>query len=225
MFPFLSVLCAVIGIFMLFILMIMSTRVIEAGPTGRHNDTRDPAPRGGEPGIDEATYRDLEDRIRHLRVRLEERHGEYQRLLALYTQLADLLKTKESSEVPLARRLGAQWAEKDLIQVVPDASQPVDLEPIQVEVKAGVFVVYPELQPYPLEQLRQPKSPLRRYLDSVYGTSREKYLVLLVRPNGVSAFDELRKYLAQTYQRRVPIGYEPIPDEWKIAEQNERSAR
>ena len=92
MFPFLSVLCAVIGILMLFMIVIISARVMEAGlvrQDGGHDPTR--LTDLQQAGIDEEHYQAIQERLQQLNVRLQQRRQKYRELHAAHLQLVDLI--------------------------------------------------------------------------------------------------------------------------------------
>ena len=108
-FPFLSVLCAVIGVLMLIMIVIMATRVIgsEAWPPTAESIT----PQADAPGIDEATYEDLNQQIEALTAQLRERSRKADELRRLHAELVELLEmTHYESRFgggPEHRRVGA----------------------------------------------------------------------------------------------------------------------
>ena len=219
MFPFLSVLCAVIGILMLMIIVIIGTRVIQAQPAqGSAGDGKDQHKDAGQPGFDERQRGDFQLRIQELEGRLDRRRAEYQQIALMHARLQELLETKELEGLLSNRRLGTSLDKKDLVHVVPDTRVKFDLKPICIEVRAATFVVHPEKRPYALEQLEESDSPLQQYLKTVFRKRDSEYLVFLVRPGGVRAFDAMRTYLNKTYRDAIHKGLEPIPDDWEITQ-------
>ena len=214
-------LCAVIGILMLFIIVIISTRAMEAGAAGSSGPQPAESADLWKLGIDDGEHRALETRIGQLREELTGSRARLKHLRVSYVQLVDLIEAKEQGERAPARRVGTRLREKDKVYVVPDDHHPVAMDPIRVEVTGDAYTVYPGQDHYPREQLGQPDSKLRRFIRSVDARRDEKYLVFLIRPNGVVAFQEMRDYVRKTYRGRVRIGSEPIPLDWQLVEPRE----
>jgi len=220
-FPFLSVLCAVIGILMLFIIVIISTRAIKAGAAGVSGRESSQPANLRKLGIDDGEHRALNVRIAHLREELAESRARLEHLRVMHVQLVDLIEAKEQGERAPVRRVGTRLRQKDKVYVVPDDDRHVEMDPIRVEVTGDGYTVYPEQDHYPREQLGRPDSKLRQFIRSVDARRHEKYLVFLIRPNGVVAFQEIDDYVFETYRRRIRIGSEPIPLDWQLVEPEE----
>ena len=219
MFPFLSVLCAAIGILMLMIIVIIGTRVIQTQPTqGSTAGGLDQLQNSNLAGLDEVQRQNLQSRIRELEDKLARRRAEYRQISQMHTRLKDLLDRKELQERLTVRHLGTSLDKKDLVHVVPDKRENFDLQPIYIEVRPAAFVVHPEKQSFPPEQLQQSDSALQRHLRTVSLKRDTHYLVFLVRPAGVRAFKKMREYLRKTYRGAIRIGLEPIPDNWEITQ-------
>lgn len=219
MFPFLSVLCAVIGILMLMIIVIIGTRVIQAQPAqGSAGDGKDENKDAGQPGFDKAQHRDFQLRIQELEGRLDRHRAEYRQIALMHARLQELLETKELEGLLTNRRLGTSLDKNDLVHVVPDTRVKFDLKPICIEVRAATFVVHPEKRDYALDELEKSDSPLQQYLKTVFRKCGSEYLVFLVRPGGVRAVDSMRTYLNETYQGAIRTSLEPIPDDWEITQ-------
>jgi hypothetical protein len=87
------------------------------------------------------------------------------------------------------------------------------LTPHYVEVKADGVVLHPTLEFVPKQDLKKADAPLRRLLQRVAANAGKEYIIVAVRPDGFSLFDTVR---SEVEGRRIRIGYEPVPAEWKL---------
>ena len=250
MFPFLSVLCVVIGILMLFMIVVISTRVIgaEESIVVQPPDPKPPGPDEGEddddgPGVPEDQYQALNDEIQRLTEDLAHQQKQYRELQELREQLETLIALKRD-EIELGivvdrepRGLGLP----EKVKVVPDANHKVVKKPILVEVKAEGFVVHPEKTEYAAEELQRKDSPLQQFIRDVDQTRRKRYLLLLIHPNGVASYESLRKYLLENHNEtvkqdivpglvwreitksRIDLGYEPFSRDWLLIFEEQQS--
>ena len=102
MFPFLSVLCSIIGVLMLFMLMIIASRVVgQQTPAPALGPPPPPPPpvEQLEPGVSEEDYARLDEQIRRQAALLNERVNELQNLKRTVEQLEDLIETKEDENL------------------------------------------------------------------------------------------------------------------------------
>ena len=232
MFPFLSVLCAVIGILMLMMIVIIGTRVVADEP---------PPPPGPGQGslmsrdwtlIDPDDYQEKERRIRLLAARLVERRQKCEQLRRSYLELASLIEaiedkhsfTGNDTDVIAGRALGRP-VDVEAVRD-PTVATVVTKTPISVEINAEGFVVYPEKRQYPLEDLKKKRSPLQEFLQGVDRAREKQYLLLLVLPNGIAAYGELNTHLKETYPSedplekgelsRIDVGVEPFSRDWAL---------
>ena len=110
LFPFLSVLCTVIGVLVLFIVLILSTRVVEEDERFRRVAAHNRKPKPGrehvlEQGIDPQTFAALEAELSRVQHALAAREDERLRLKRKLDGLENLLEVKKTEmEVPLTRR-------------------------------------------------------------------------------------------------------------------------
>ena len=98
--------------------------------------------------------------------------------------------------------------------------------PIAVEINAEGFVVHPEKRQYPLEDLKDKRSPLQEFLQGVDRAREKQYLLLLIHPNGIGAYVQLNTHLVETYPSedprekgelsRIDIGVEPFSQDWTL---------
>jgi hypothetical protein len=87
------------------------------------------------------------------------------------------------------------------------------LVPHYIEVRADGVVLHPSLEFVRTRDLRKADAPLRRLLQQVAANSTREYIIVAVRPDGFSLFDAVR---SEVEGRRIRIGYEPVPAEWKL---------
>lgn len=246
MFPFLSVLCVVIGILMLFMIVIIGTRVIgaEAEELVVYRMPRDfgldDASEDQAPGIPEEQHRALSDTIRRLTTHLIHQQKLYGVLRQQHAQLEDLIEIKrdELAQIegfdPAAPVVHGPIGEQEKVKVVPDRRRKVLKKAILVEVTAEGYVVHPEETKYATEELDQNDSPLQRFIKNVDGRRDKQYLLLLLHPSGVKAYEKLDEYLKKTYKKtvkfdiipglvwkevevsRIDLGVEPFSPYWRL---------
>lgn len=232
MFPFLSVLCTVIGVMVLFIVLIMSTRVISADKRFRpKKDSPDRAspglPDALAEGIDERTFRSLEQELEGLARRLEQREAQRDVLDKKLAGLEDLLEFKKTEMfVQVSRKAPPrELAEPEPVAMVPDEGYEVPLHPVFVEVDLEGYTVHPEGTKYPaiVEKKSEGKESqfdavpeLAAYLKSVDRKKRKDYLVFLIHPNGIEPFQNIRVYLLRNH-KDVRMGWEPFSRSWIVA--------
>ena len=218
MFPFLSVLCAVIGILMLLMLMIMSTRVISADD------------------LDEDRHAQLNAELKRLESRLAVSRSKYQETSKLHAQLTGLIAAKEELvELETApqqgRRKGTRLGAPEKVKVVPDQQREVSKTPLLVEVTAGGFLVHPQKKECATEELHDDRSGLSTLLEQVYENRDRQYLLLLLHPNGVASYQQLRQFLKQRYRQsagaegdrsgQLDVGKEPFSQDWILIVQEQ----
>ncbi len=237
MFPFLSVLCAVIGILMLFMIIIISTRTTDEAEEesfvtpSSSTDTNESDSEG--PGIEKEQYAALDQEILLLTSRLTQRIREYRDLSRSYHELEDAIGEREMGGLP---QIGPPPTPVGTpVPVIPvlDGEAKVTKTPICIEVKAGIFMVHPEKTEYTVQQLEQPNSPFRKFIRGVDENRSTKYFLLLLHPNGVETHRKLRKYLLKHHNRtfkkdiwsitvsRIDIGVEPFSRDWLLIPKQE----
>jgi hypothetical protein len=230
MFPFLSVLCAVIGILMLLLIAVMSTRVIATDASMWPGGTEE-ALELQTPGISEEQYEALTGEVEQLGRRLAECDARRRQLAQLRARLDGLIAGKEDlAQLGPAgmRREGTRLGMPEAVRVVPDPTRTVSKTPILVEVDAFGYTVYPGRTKYAGDELDRGDSPLRRFLDQVDAARQRQYLVLLLHPSGVASYDRLRQFLHGQYgedvrvggklqrKSRIDLGVEPFSDRWLL---------
>lgn len=223
MFPFLSVLCAIIGVMMLLLLLILGRQVVaedDASVAGVGSPTQAEA---SEPrGLPEDRHAQWDERIRRLRRRLDERRREHARLERLYAQLSSLVAAKEDTAAlarsGAGRRMRTRLGKPEPVTFVPDPKRDVGKTPIVVEVRADGFVVHTQKTQYPLQQIEQADSPLARFIGGVVARRDRQYLLLLVHPNGVAAYYRMREYLRSAHGQSTDVGKEPFSVDWLLVE-------
>lgn len=240
MFPFLSVLCVVIGILMLFMIAIIGTRILKAEAVERVAAGRLPGPDGsggGEsagPSVPDDQHQGLSAEIERLAGRLAAQKNECRELRGLQTQLEDLIEMKRdeldglAAVAPGGFRSGRALGLPEKVKVVPDTTREVRKKPILVEVTAAGYVVHPEQAEYAVDQLARGDSPLRKFIQRVDAVREREYLLLLVHPNGVTSYKKLRGCLRDNYpeqvrvgvyqvtKTRIDVGVEPFSPDWRV---------
>jgi hypothetical protein len=221
LFPFLSVLCTMIGVMMLLLLSVVGSRVLEAaaGPPSADEVRRQAA-------IGKERFEQLRGQIDQLETQLAAQRQARDELLALHSQLIDLLAAKEDQRrlkpaPDEPRRRGTRLAEKRPVRIVPDAERKVTKKPRFVEVGAAGLLAHPEKLAFAIEQLQEPGSPLLTFLEQLSLRRDTEYLLLLVHPNGAKNYQILRGHLDSTLGRkrhRFEIGVEPFAEEWLLAD-------
>lgn len=234
LFPFLSVLCSVIGVMMLMMMFVMSTRVIEATPP--QPATQPPGRPGVEDGVDARTYAELEQEVARLEADLGERLQRRDELARSYQELLAALDEKRTQlDVPdlAGPRKPIELDAGIPVEVKEDPDHVVDKQPIFVEVRAEGYLVHPAREAFPPVKPGEGDalgtyvaSPdLLRFLRSVSRESKDQYLVLLIHPNGTKAFDYLRSYIQSrgyldnpdaARGGEIELGWEPFSRDWEI---------
>jgi hypothetical protein len=87
------------------------------------------------------------------------------------------------------------------------------LVPHYIEVRADGVVLHPTLEFVRTRDLKKPDRALRRLLRQVAANASSEYIIVAVRPDGFGLFDTVR---SEVEGRRIRIGYEPVPAEWKL---------
>jgi hypothetical protein len=259
-FPFLSILFALIGVLTLFLAGIVITRAIpddkppppdpkellaEIGAHGRDGTPSEV----NEPRVAETEYRAYKEQIDALTKQLVHYTVQHERLAKLKVEAEAFIQGKED-EIAMATTgggrvvLGKPLTGKTGVQMVPDHEGTTTFlkEPIAVEVKAEGFVVHPDKKTYAVADLDQAGSPMATFLTQVDRQRNGKYLLLLIRPNGVTTYEKLRKYLLKNLNEtirkdvipgvmwreitksRIDLGVEPFSDEWLLTESQQRGA-
>jgi hypothetical protein len=244
MFPFLSVLCATIGVLMLFLIAVIVTRTFGAAkPLPVGPGAVEPKPPEPEvAAVEDAEYRRLSARIHDLAQRLGQRLDQRDQLQRSVVELQNLLASKEDAiELPPAsggenggRVVHGPLASKTPVFPELDTTVRINKEPICVEVQAEGFVVHPEKKKYSVADLDRQGSPFVRFLQKVDETGNRKYLLLLIHPNGAATYTKLRKYLLKNMNKtirkdvipgfswleitisRIDLGVEPFSLDWLL---------
>jgi hypothetical protein len=236
MFPFLSVLCAVIGVLVLFIVLVLSTRVVQQDELVRkveeHQRKRVPGERDAvEQGIDNASYQELQTQLQRSREELRQRQVERGRLQRKLAALEDLLAFKMTQQlVPSKIERGNELCKPEKVLVVetegmlPSDNYQVKLRPILVECAFDGYTTYPSREKFPVihrvgelvSDVKFEIAPkLKRFLANADKRKKREYLVFLVRPNGVEAFENFRIYMMVEH-KDVRVGWEPFSQEWIV---------
>jgi hypothetical protein len=240
MFPFLSVLCSIIGVLMLFLLLIIATRVVAVEQPAAVATAPPPAPPAPPPvrlqaGLSETEYDRLGRRIAELTVILAERQQELASFRSTVIKAEDMIASKEDEVLRPAGGAGK------VVGVELDMPVPVEVRMVQgpktskkhvfVEVKAEGYVVHDgqvtKGRPYAVGELGQARSPLQTYLAAMDKRAAKEYLVFLIHPNGTAALRKIQEYLCNTFPHRDPelkangfsrieTGVEPFSPGWLL---------
>ena len=243
LFPFLSVLCAVIGVMILFIVLTLGTRVVQQEQKYAALQEGISTPQPGKPdvlteGIDQRNYQKLDADAARLLRSLEERKKELEGLEdrrlgleALVEAIKDGLLVRGSRPRPhpheLARPKPVVMVETDPYQFVPKGNRDlVRLTPVFVEVRSDGYTVYPSRESFPPIRLPSGEEDaskldadpaLREFLKNFDDDQKtRKYLVFLIHPNGVEAFHGIRVYLLLNHEK-IRMGWEPFSRTWLLA--------
>jgi len=226
LFPFMSVLIALMGVMVFFLIAIVSTRAIGHGtPEGRY--TR-------EPTVPARQHAELLDQIGRLTALVSRHQQQCRQLIGECERLREDIATRKNdmelgSASDAGRTAGVVLGEPEGISMVPDPrGKPVTKDPVFVEVQAEKFVVHRQQAEYPAEQLADAGSDLRKFLDGIDRARDKQYLILLVHPGGVPAYDRLRACLQANYGKtvqyrnelvqttRIDVGVEPFSPYWSF---------
>lgn len=232
LFPFISVLCAVIGVLVLFIVLILSTRVIVEEQRYEETEAYQRRPHPGrsnadESGVNQEIFAELEKELERLSEQLRQRQGERDALQKKLGALEDLLEFKKTElSIRFDPVRPPEFAKPEAVAIVPDRDREhkVELKPILVEVSASGYIVHPDRSTYPPITREEGDSKaqyvvapqLTSYLQRAQARRSREYLLFLIHPNGVTAFDTMQSYLA-TKHKDVRMGWEPFSREWVLA--------
>lgn len=224
MFPFISVLCAVIGVLVLILLSLAVTRVAGASlPSGRTELIVPPEPDELN-GISEEEYARLSDMVTALGIKLVDRTQQLNELKQLVFTLDDMLAALEDEQLRPdtgdGLLPGIALDQPEDVEFVPVATTD-SKRPIFVEARTDTLVVHPAGTVYSLAGLSEKKSLLGKFLEGI--NHRREYLLILVHPSGVYCYDSLREFLVDRFPEerdkkssRIKVGYEPYDESWLL---------
>jgi hypothetical protein len=228
LFPFLSVLVAVIGILILNLVSVISTRVI-----GLKQGDGTQTPGSDEETLDETQFRDLENQIRQLGSQLVKNRAECGELERTVRELEARVAAQAVEETlgwtgPEDAFAGLALDAPVEVQAVPDPMRADRRIPIPVEVAAEGYVVRHPNKTEQLPSLTQDPKPMRQFLQQVDTERDQRYLLVLVRPNGVANYKLLRGLLDSEFGHvvdveqvkrrasRIAVGVEPLDRNWLL---------
>lgn len=217
LFPFLSVLCCMIGVFMLFLVAILSTRVIDA----QEEEARQPPPRPREQkhgnaaetdpdSIDAESYRLLEQRLIELTGQLTSRRAERDELERRLDALRAALDAKRDELAvgqPVKGRRPVELDKPDPVRPVPDPNFRVPKKPVYIEVNAEGYLVQPGKVRYPPltkkrvkdEDVYMASREFKQFLVGIDENRQRQYVLILVHPSGAEGYWALRNYLLREF--------------------------
>ena len=79
--------------------------------------------------------------------------------------------------------------------------------PIYIECREDGFVLHPSKEFAPRADLYDEKSPLRKLVAELKTQKEEKYLIVILRPDGLEMFNKIRELVTK---EEIDIGYEPL---------------
>lgn len=79
--------------------------------------------------------------------------------------------------------------------------------PIYIESRQDGFILHPSKEFAPRADLYDEQSPLRKTIADLKANKDKKYLILILRPDGLEMFDKVRQLVEQD---GIDIGYEPL---------------
>lgn len=85
--------------------------------------------------------------------------------------------------------------------------------PRYLECKANGVVIYPGEKFVAKANLYSPSSPFKQLLEQVKNNKNKQYLIVVIRPDGVEIFQEIREVIEK---QGIDIGYEPIEQGIKL---------
>lgn len=222
LFPFLSVLCGLIAVMVLFMIVTISTRVISNTATPEPGGTpAPPGPARPEEGIDGDDYRRIEDRVKALEGVLAEKARARDELRRELDRLAALVEAKKRASAA-AQPAGVRLGEPTPVKMIPkrDPNRP-NKTAVFVEVSSDGYVVHPGKRAFPPARLPDVAGPpvevspeLRQVFEEMTRDG-DRYPLLLVHSNGVDAYDALLGHL-RTRHPGLDVGWEPFAREWLL---------
>lgn len=94
-----------------------------------------------------------------------------------------------------------------------DDGRSVTLKPHYVEVRGDGVLIHPGMEFVAAHQLDGGDTALRRLLRQVEQRKATEYVIVAVRPDGFTLFDQVRE---EVEGRGIQIGYEPVDADWKL---------
>ncbi len=242
MFPFLSVLCAVIGVLMLFLLLTISSRIV-VDSSARAPDIFAAGPGDASTPLTEQELTRLREELAHLAAKVADQQSSLEEVQQRRDDLRELLALKQEQRhfaYGDGRFAGVELSSEVTVFMKPADDVRVAKRPRFVEVGLSGYTVYPERERYSVNDLprreqpvtidHQPSTPLERFFQRADRQRDTEYLVFLIRPSGCEAFDRAKQYLVRRYPHpqtnslsRIDIGWEPFAPEWLLALENTNS--
>jgi hypothetical protein len=94
-----------------------------------------------------------------------------------------------------------------------DDGRSVTLKPHYVEVRGDGVLIHPGMEFVAADQVDGGDTALRRLLRQVEQRKATEYVIVAVRPDGFTLFDQVRE---EVEGRGIQIGYEPVDADWKL---------
>jgi hypothetical protein len=229
MFPFLSVLCTVIGVLILLIVLIISNRTVDAEQQlerAKPPPLPPPVESPDETKLAENRYDELRDRIDQMTSVLNRRKQELDELRRTTFQLEELIASKKHLVLENVGGdndivLGVDFEEREDVEFVPLKEDGFSKKPRFIEVRSDEFVLQPGNRRVPIAQLTQANLDLKRFLIQVDRNRRTEYVLILIHPNGASTYYKLLDYIRK-HHGRLDIGKEPFSEGWVLLSESTR---
>ena len=196
-------------------------------------------------GLTEQDYLQLQSRIDELAKRLADRTEQLGRLLERRDELLALVALQRTeSELASSHGLldGAQLVDHPVCKLIP-VRLPGDQQkqPRFIEVDAEGFLAHPGDQRFSIRDIpaadeqidpgAKPSTPFQMHLQTACEKRAKDYLLFLVRPNGIEAFEAAKHYVTSTYPppprssalSAIDLGWEPFAEEWSLLAQSEEN--
>jgi hypothetical protein len=238
LFPFLSVLCSIIGVLMLFILGILGSRAIGAGAAASPGGVSHPS--GGaaqESALDSDDIANLERDLETLQGRLDKQRAELAAAQNTRRQLQALLAFKRDERQLAAGAgllYGVDLGAAERVELAVRDGMQVFKQPRFIEVSRDGYLVHPDNRRFPISDLpredselpanHQPTSAFEQLLAEIDAARQREYLLFLIRPDGADAFRRVKTYVLRKYPHpeaagvlsRIDLGWEPFSEQWLL---------
>jgi hypothetical protein len=233
LFPFLSVLCGIIAVMVLFMIVTISTRVInresealtaESGDSGEAANSDSAVV---DDGIDAATYEQLERQIKSLEAALEQRRAARAEIRLKLRDVAALIAAKEF-ELQQARAIdrpktNVRIGEPSPLRIIPAPSPDgIERTAVFIEVSSSGYIVHPEKTSFAIDPKKKGPATdvevpdgLKKVLADLAKNANSKYPLFLIRTDGADAFKAVRSHVRMMHPS-LRTGWEPFSREYLL---------
>ncbi len=98
-----------------------------------------------------------------------------------------------------------------------ETGQNQNKQPYYVECRGEGVIIHPQKTFVPIADLNRRNSPLESLLERLQRRRNQDYLIVVVRPDGIEVFKELRAIVEPL---GIDLGYEPLDEGWKLNLEN-----